>query len=83
MMAQVKHFLESSTIHGVVYISTAKGFSKIFWLMIVICGFSTAYMMISQSMMEWHQSPITTSTETMSISEVKLPPVVVCPPTVS
>jgi len=82
-MDQFKEFFESSTIHGVVYISTSKGFSKLFWLMVIVCGFTTAYMMISNSMTEWHQSPISTSIETVSISEVKFPPIVVCPPAVS
>ena len=82
-MDQCKAFLESSTIHGVVYISTSKGFSRLFWSMVIVCGFATAYMMISHSMMEWRQSPVSTSTETVSITEVKFPPIVVCPPHVS
>ena len=43
-------------------------------------GFSTAICLIHTSFQNWKESPVTTSIETLSISEIKLPKVTVCPP---
>ena len=76
-----KEFLESSTIHGLQYISTEKNFlSKLLWSIIVFCGFSTATYLIMDSIRSWEESPISTSVETHPISEVQFPTVTICPP---
>ena len=41
-MDTFKEFLESSTIHGLVYISTSRRLLKLFWLCVVITGFTGA-----------------------------------------
>ena len=48
-MDVVKEFLESSTIHGLVYISTTKKLVKLVWLGVVITGFVVAGLLIQQS----------------------------------
>lgn len=81
-MDQFKEFLESSTVHGLVYISTTKQFSRLFWVAVVVCGFSVAGMMIQQSVSDWRESPVSTSTETLDIANITFPPIIVCPPKV-
>lgn len=79
-MKGVQEFLESSTIHGLTYISTTRKLVRIFWIWIVLSGFSfAAYMMIG-AMKSWSDSPISTTLETKPIDEGKFPRITVCPP---
>ena len=73
-------FLESSSIHGLSYISTSKKFFKFFWICIVFTGFSTAGLLINQAFQSWADSPVSTAIETRPISELTFPKVTVCPP---
>ena len=79
-MENLKLFLDSSTIHGLSYLSNTKSCSRLFWLIIVVCGFSVAGYLISKSFYNWQQSPITTTIETLPISQITFPNVTVCPP---
>ena len=80
-MYLLKEFLETSTIHGLAYISTAPSkLSKAFWLLVVIFGFSTAFYLINNSYTEWEASPIATSISTHPISELDFPTITVCAP---
>ena len=79
-MAFWKDFLESSTIHGLVYISTESKFARFFWFLIVFTGFTISGLLINQSFDSWSKSPIKTTIETKPISEVTFPKVIVCPP---
>ena len=79
-MDSLRGFLESSTIHGLVYISTERKFSKLFWILIVILGFSYSGYLIKGSLSNWSESPIKTTIETKPISELTFPKVSVCPP---
>ena len=79
-MRGVKTFLESSTIHGLAHISTTRKYSRLFWILTVLGGFSTAIYLIYKSFESWHDSPYTTTVETLEISKIKLPKVTVCPP---
>ena len=82
-MDGIKEFLESSTVHGLSYISSARNRpTKLFWISIVIMGFSTAGYLINNAFLGWKKSPIDTSIETFPISEVHFPKMVVCPPKV-
>ena len=75
------NFLETSTIHGLQYISTENvKLSKFLWIFIVFCGFSVASFLISDSIKSWEESPVSTSVETHPISKVAFPEVTVCPP---
>ena len=79
-MDSVGTFLESSSIHGLAYISTSRKFAKVFWIIIVFGGFTFAGYMINNSINSWAERPIKTTLETRPISEIKLPKVTVCPP---
>ena len=79
-MEQLKDFLESSTVHGLVYISTTKRLVKLLWIVIVLFGFSTAGYLIYESFQAWEESPISTTIETLPISDIIFPKVTVCPP---
>ena len=76
----IKEFLQSSSIHGLVYISTGKRYLRLIWLCVVIAGFSVAGVLIQQSFSSWGASPVTTTLETLPISELDFPNVTVCPP---
>ena len=41
-MDEIKIFLQSSTIHGLNYISDSRKVVRLFWMIIVIVGFLTA-----------------------------------------
>ena len=73
-------FLESSLIHGLSYISTTRKYARLFWILVVIAGFVGASLLIKESFDSWTESPVKTTIETLSISEIKLPKVTVCPP---
>ena len=79
-MKGVEIFLESSTIHGLNYISTTRKYSRIFWILAVMSGFLGAGFLIKKSFDSWSESPVKTTIETIPISELKFPKVTVCPP---
>ena len=79
-MEVVTTFLESSTIHGLTYISTTRKYVRLFWILVIITGFIGAGYLINESFDAWSESPIKTSIETLPIEEIKLPKVTVCPP---
>ena len=79
-MEGVSTFLESSTIHGLTYISTTRKFARLFWILVIISGFIVAAFLIKESFNSWSDSPIKTTIETFPISDLKLPKMTVCPP---
>ena len=79
-MEEARQFLESSTIHGLVYISSSRGVLRLIWLCVVIAGFSLAGLIIQQSFSSWADSPVSTTIETLPITELDFPNVIVCPP---
>ena len=79
-MEVFRQFLETSTIHGLSYISSTRTLSRVFWTSVVIAGFSSAGVMIYQSFSDWEENPITTKIETLPITEVTFPKITVCPP---
>ena len=79
-MDRVGTFLESSTIHGLAYISTTRSYSRFLWTLIVIAGFSVAGLLINESFDAWSESPVKTTIETLPITDLEFPEVTVCPP---
>ena len=79
-MEHIRGFLESSTIHGLTYISSTKKFVKVCWTLIVIGGFTGAGVLIYQSFDNWAESPVTTTIETQPIFKITFPKITVCPP---
>ena len=79
--AALREFLENSTIHGLVHISTAKSkTARAAWVAIVAACFATAIYMITSSYKEWQESPVSTTITTHPITELDFPTVTVCPP---
>ncbi len=79
-MEGLRTFLESSTIHGLTYISTTKKCARLFWFLVVITGFVGASLLIKESFDSWSESPVKTTIKTLPISEIRFPKVTVCPP---
>ena len=79
-MEGVKEFLESSTIHGLVYIATTRRLARLLWILIVAAGSVGAVILIQQSFSSWASSPITTTIDTRPITDLDFPNVTVCPP---
>ena len=79
-MEGVRTFLESSTIHGLTYISTTQKYARFFWFLVVVAGFVAASLLIKESFDSWLESPIKTTIETLPISDIKFPKLTVCPP---
>ena len=79
-MEEVAQFLESSSINGLYFISTTRRWSRLFWIFIVLIGFSGAAIIINDLNYNWGQSPVVTVTETMPLRNVTFPNVTVCPP---
>ena len=78
-MGEFTHYLESATVHGLSYIASTKRFVRLFWICVVLFGFSTAFYLIYDSFYFWKQSPISTTIETLPISQITLPNITVCP----
>ena len=56
-MEGIRGFLESSTIHGLNHISsTKKRFARLFWITVVIIGFTTAGIIINESFKAWDEN---------------------------
>ena len=79
-MENLNTFLESSTIHGLSYIATGRKYVRLFWILVVIGGFTGAGVIIYQSFQSWADSPVKTTIETLPITEITFPKVTVCPP---
>ena len=79
-MDGIRTCLETSTIHGLTYISTTRKHIRLFWTFVVLAGFSTAGYLIQQSFQSWAESPVKTTVETLPISEITFPKITVCPP---
>ena len=73
-------FFESSTIHGLVHIATTRKIIRLFWIIVVLSGFATAFVMIQQSFTAWANSPIKTTISTQPIKDLIFPKITVCPP---
>ena len=79
--SSVREFLESSTIHGLAHISTAKSrAARAAWVVIVVACFASAIHIITSSYKEWQESPVSTTITTHPITELEFPTVTVCPP---
>ena len=72
-MGILQEFLETSTIHGLHYVGTAKTSMKIFWILVVAVCFSVASILIFESFNKWRESPIATTIETLPIEDFHIP----------
>ena len=69
-METVTNFLEASSINGLNHVenSTSK-WTKIFWALVVLEGFSVSGYLIFSSFGSWSENPISTTIETYPIRE--------------
>ena len=72
-MGRITTFLESSTIHGLTYISATQKYARLFWILVVLTGFTVAGILIKESFDSWSESPVKTTVETLPITDIKLP----------
>ena len=79
-MEELKEFLVSSTVHGIAYIPSTRRFSRLFWIFVVVGGLIGSICLIQQAFYNWNQSPISTTIESLPISELTYPNITVCPP---
>ena len=79
-MDEFKEFLETSTIGGLIYISTTKQIARLFWILVVLTTFTTSFVEIWNLFQDWEKNPIKTTTENLPISKLTLPNITVCPP---
>ena len=79
-MESFKHFLETSTIHGLNHIATTRKWARKFWIFVACSGFGGAIYLIQQSFGNWKESPISTTIKTLPISEIKFPNFTICAP---
>ena len=79
-MELVRTFLESSSIHGLSYIASTRKVARIGWFLIVFVSFSCAANFIFASFQSWSKNPVTTTIETLPLSDIRLPKITICPP---
>ena len=79
-MSVLTSFLENSSIHGLGFIAQTRAFARLFWIIVVILGFTLASLLIMTSFQDWTDNPVTTTIDTLPISEVPFPRITVCPP---
>ena len=79
-MELVRTFLESSSIHGLSYIASTRKIARIGWLLIVFVSFFCAVNLIFASFQSWSNNPVTTTIETLPLSDIRLPKITICPP---
>ena len=80
-MESLREFLETSTVHGLAYLSTSKSrAAKTIWAILIVAAFSSAGYLIWQSYVGWSKSPVSTTISTHPIAELDFPKVTVCPP---
>ena len=79
-MTELESFLESSSISGLNHISATRRYGRLFWVFVVLTGFTLSGFLIYESFQAWEESPVKTTIETLSITELRFPKVTVCPP---
>ena len=79
-MRDFKEFLETSSLHGLLLISLNTGFTRLFWVVVVVLGFLGAGILMRNSVRSWYEIPVSTTIETRPIADLSFPVVTVCPP---
>ena len=80
IISLVREYLQTSTIYGLNYISSARSVAaKAIWVVIVCVSFGIAICLINNAYKEWQDWPIDTTITTTPISDLVFPKVPVCP----
>ena len=73
-MESVKEFLESSTVHGLIYISTSRSkLVKLSWFLIVLVCFGIAGYLIGKAYADWDESPASSVITTHPVDTLQFP----------
>ena len=67
-MTELETFLESSSISGLNHISATRRYGRLFWVFVVLTGFTLSGFLIYESFQAWEESPVKTTIETLSIT---------------
>ena len=81
-MEHIHEFFDTTSINGITFIKKSKGLARLFWILVVIAGFSGAVFMLNESFKNWRNNPISTTEETKRISDITFPNVTICPPNI-
>ena len=72
------HYCENTSIHGFSYLpgphpSAVNWCERIFWAVVIVCGFTVASFIINQAFTEWADNPtiVTTTTYSKPITDVQ------------
>ncbi|CAG9811156.1 unnamed protein product [Chironomus riparius] len=82
MKFDVQKYLETSTIHGLVYISKKfHAIERIFWIIVLLCSTIYTSDLIIEFVVKIIKSPIVSylSDQSIGVSEINFPAVTVCP----
>ena len=80
MLAAIRDYFDSSSIHGLAFISNTKNISRVFWTAVVIGSLLASGYLIERSFCDWFQYPVSTTEQTLPIHQASLPLITVCPP---
>ena len=50
---KLKEYFDVSSIHGLGHINSQRWFGKLFWIIVVFCGFVVAGILVQQSFEDW------------------------------
>ena len=82
-MKVMSEFLETSSIHGFFFVGDSKHpLIRFFWIVTVLAGIVGSYIMINISVVGWSDNQVSTTIQTLPISDVSIPKITVCPPKV-
>jgi hypothetical protein len=83
MLNTAIEYASSTTINGCSFIANIQHpiVSRIFWLLVVILGFSVTTFQVVSLYYQWETNPVVTNLETISlpIEDIKFPAVTICP----
>ena len=80
MLVGIREYFDSSSIHGLAFISSTKHSSRVFWTAVVLCSWLASGYLIERSFSAWFQHPVSTTEQTLPIDQASLPLITVCPP---
>ena len=77
----MEEYLEVTTLHGLAYLQKGNAsLTRIFWSIIVIVGFSLAFVFLYDQITDWENNQTITTLESIAtpIHQVQFPTVTVC-----
>ena len=67
LSAKGKAYCETTTVHGFAYwVSAPRFLEKVFWVLVVVTGFSLASMIVHAAVVDWMDNPASTGIQTFS-----------------